>query len=622
MLNIPPKVRALYLQDSVRKYMQVYFPNGEADRLRNIHIAAESVQFTESICSEEYFRFGLAERSVLEFEFTDYPNMQGMVLQVYHEINIRSLTNQEIADIEAGTWDGEVIRYQDGSICYRIPFGEFIVDSCPVENDYNLRRKLKAYTPDYFNILNDFELCKLSVGLPAAGWTYRPLIVPLVMAQLASKSVQPLIDEGFTYQNIGYTGGNTFSFNGITVAVKNNSGQTLTFQMKSRSYASPYSSFEENSVRVIEYNKANIRDWLARLDSYLDSLDIDYSAGATVAGSVSVPITNASELRTLIGRQYQYYGGTEYSTGAQKDLFFDVLLPYVYYHTGTSGTPITDAVRLISFDIGNAGIMTYSRYGFFTAAGTIAAPDYTSGDVVFPRSYSLSVKNEATGATTSHSDSVTAMTRAYQYITPQNYPMRDKRLYFEPNGDEINISSWTDTFSIGKLLNDYLEARARFAAPARAGGAKIFQLQQQTQETVNPSSYAALSVDEHNGNLPGMVRFKAVSGTTETLVDFRFGNGLAVYDMSNNDIFKNLGMGQEEIKSFLISYFVPHLQTLALNAAGSDMMGMPWIEPGDYVEYVRPDGAAIDIYITRRQMTGPQMLQDQIEAVRIPTANE
>lgn len=622
MLSIPPKVRALYLQDSVRKYMQVYFPNGEADRLRNIHIAADSVKFTESICSEEHFRFGLAERSVLEFECTDYPNMQGMVLQVYHEINIRSLTNQEIAAIEAGTWDGEVIRYQDGSICYRIPLGEFIVDSCPVENDYNLRRALKAYTPDYFNVLNDFELCKLSVGLPAEGWTYRPLIVPLVMAQLASKGVQPLIDEGFTYQNIGYTGGNTFSFNGITVAVKNNSGQTLTFQMKSRSYASPYSSFEENSVRVIEYNKANIRDWLARLDSYLDSLDINYSEGATVAGSVSVPITNASDLRMLIGRQYQYYGGTEYATGAQKDLFYDVLMPYVYYHTGTSGTPITDTVRMIGFDVGSAGIMTYSRYGFFTAAGTKAAPDYTNGDVVFPRSYTLSVNNETTGVTTSHSDSVTAMTRAYQYITPQNYPMREKRLYFEPNGDEINVSSWTDTFSIGKLLNDYLEARARFAAPARTGAAKIFQLQQQTQETVNPSSYAALSVDEHNGNLTGLVRFKAVSGTTETLVDFRFGNGLAVYDMSNNDIFKNLGMEQEEIKSFLISYFVPHLQTLALNAAESDMMGMPWIEPGDYVEYVRPDGATIDIYITRRQMTGPQMLQDQVEAVRIPTANE
>lgn len=625
MLNIPPKVRALYLQDSIRKYMQVYFPNGEADRLRNIHIAAESVQFTESICSEEYFRFGLAERSVIEFECTDYPNMQGMVLQVYHEINIRSLTNQEIADIEAGTWDGEVIRYQDGSICYRISLGEFVVDSCPVENDYNLRRTLKAYTPDYFNVLNDFELCKLSVGLPATGWTYQPLIVPLVMAQLASKSAQPLIDEGFTYQNIGYSGGNNYLFTGIKVSVENNSGQKISFSMKSARRSSPYMAGEENAVHIVEYNKENVRTWLKNLDDYLATLDINYAAGATIEDSVTTQISGPEDLRMLIGRQYQYYNGVEYSTGAQKSLFYDVLLPYVYYKTGENGTgrtTLTEAIRIIDTANGASGYMAYSKYGFFAADGTMAWKDFTTGSVYFPRSYDLSVINETTGTTTTHSDTVNALTRAYMYITPQNYPMREKRLYFEPNGDELNISSWTDTFQIGKLLNDYLEARARFAAPARPGAARIFQLQQQAQETVDPSHYATLLVDEHNGELPGLVRFKAANGTKQTLVDFRFGNGLAVYDMSDNDVFVELGMSQAEIKAFLTTYFVPYVQNLALNAADAVMVGMPWVEPGDKVRFQRPDGTTVDIYLTRRQMRGPQMLQDQAEAVRTQTGND
>ena len=63
MLNIPDSVKALYKQDGVRKNFRAHFPGGELPDITNDNIVMESVKFTESICSQDVFKFGLAART-------------------------------------------------------------------------------------------------------------------------------------------------------------------------------------------------------------------------------------------------------------------------------------------------------------------------------------------------------------------------------------------------------------------------------------------------------------------------------------------------------------------------------------------------------------------------------
>jgi hypothetical protein len=75
MIEVPQEVQEILKSDSTHKEFVVHFPNGECPDITNGNIVSESVKFEESICSQQQFKYGLAEASALEFEFVDkfYP---------------------------------------------------------------------------------------------------------------------------------------------------------------------------------------------------------------------------------------------------------------------------------------------------------------------------------------------------------------------------------------------------------------------------------------------------------------------------------------------------------------------------------------------------------------------
>lgn len=91
MLNIPEEVKTLFSTDGVNKNFHVHFPNGETSDLNNENILSESVKFTESLCSQQYFKFGLAEASQIEFTAVGIPNILGAVIDCAMEIDCTSL---------------------------------------------------------------------------------------------------------------------------------------------------------------------------------------------------------------------------------------------------------------------------------------------------------------------------------------------------------------------------------------------------------------------------------------------------------------------------------------------------------------------------------------------------
>lgn len=90
MLNIPEEVKALFKTSDVRKNIRISFPNGEREDITNENLIAESVSFTESVCSQESLTFGLCESSVLEFETAGVENIKGMEIEAFIEIDVTS----------------------------------------------------------------------------------------------------------------------------------------------------------------------------------------------------------------------------------------------------------------------------------------------------------------------------------------------------------------------------------------------------------------------------------------------------------------------------------------------------------------------------------------------------
>ena len=145
MLNIPSSVKTLFQTDGIHKNFRVHFPNGEFGDITNDNVVQESVKFTESLCSQSTFKFGLAEASVLEFETVGIGNMYGMMIEASIEIDCSSLSAADKAAIAAGTWDG---TWSDD--VFGIPLGTFRVNSCPRDHQSMAHRQVTAYTISTF----------------------------------------------------------------------------------------------------------------------------------------------------------------------------------------------------------------------------------------------------------------------------------------------------------------------------------------------------------------------------------------------------------------------------------------------------------------------------------------
>jgi hypothetical protein len=108
MLNVPESVKALFKTDGVNKNFCVHFPNGEFPDINNGQIVRESLHFSESVCSQSTFKFGLAEASTLEFECVGIGNIYGMTIDASIGISLNSLSAADILAIEADPGDGSV----------------------------------------------------------------------------------------------------------------------------------------------------------------------------------------------------------------------------------------------------------------------------------------------------------------------------------------------------------------------------------------------------------------------------------------------------------------------------------------------------------------------------------
>lgn len=620
MLTIPTTITGLLHQESVPKNFRVIFPNGELPDLTNKDMIRESVRFTESICSREYFRFGLAEASVMEFETVGVPDMRGMTIQAFCEVCTSSLSAADIAAIQAGAWDGTLVLASASDIGYgyfRIPYGTFVVDSCPRNHEAVARRKVKAFSPNYFAAPTPFERTKLRCPIAAEGQVYLPDAGPLILSMLAHDSDAPLIAVGMTRTAQTANISNNYLVTGISVQVQNTDGETLEIHVKN--YKQTTTPTYTSPIIGVQYSLANLRAYMADIDEALEALNIDYSAPATIAGAVQVPISSAADVRKLLGRATQVYNGVTYGVTGDSNGLYDYIAPYYRYrHNG--GTPVQWVYDYLDYTEGDTQFVTFYP-GFFRSADGLSIVGF--GDIVFPSTVGIQITNQDTSAVTSKSFELADMPnsgsraiKCFNYDPPTPAPpLWDLQLRFEANGDVPGESNFVGVYSVAQLVNDYLELLASFASPARAGSTEIFRLSDSSPEDIQPGDYESFWWDEYTGEPIGIIRFSLADGSDTLVIDYTFGTGTAIYDMTGNELLKNSGMTLQQACDFLLQYLAPYLQGLALNTAEADVRGLPYVESGDCLDVTAADGSTFRVYLTRRELRGIRVLSDAMDAV-------
>ena len=209
-----------------------------------------------------------------------------------------------------------------------------------------------------------------------------------------------------------------------------------------------------------------------------------------------------------------------------------------------------------------------------------------------------------------------------QYTTPSGSAF-ETELKLEPTGSEKTNTSgapkhywFTDAVDINKLMTDYLEVSALFAAQNRTGGLKVFSLDNSVlKEQLSAGEYSEFWWDEYDVSPIGKIKYIHTKKEEEEETTYTFGSGQSVYDLTQNEFFKQFKKSKSEIETFLNTSFVPKLGVVSFTPIELTVgNGLPYIEAGDYVQATSEDGVDAKSFVLTHTISGIQHLTESIES--------
>lgn len=577
MLTIPDAIKALYLDDTsaeIRRNFRVHFPNGELPDINNDQIVQESVQMTESIMSQSTFKFGLAEAPQISFETVGVGNMLGMSIECSHEIETTSLSAADIAAIQAGTWDGELVLQQDSDLgfgFFRIPLGTFIVDSCPRNHGAMAHRRVTATAPTTvtnFGSAFSHEQWKMqhyyynmsTMEIDLAKWIYATAGAELFGVSVSSSTssfsstvqTRELLSKS---SGSGAQGGTlTLSLLVMNVNLPAGSVCSVDIPLIDSDFMDQYSAAWDDITSVFsEVDKDAFDAAIADVEQWGDSV--------TAWSRVDIDAFNISSLGTP---SKAYYPLSHGNSGA---------LMYSFENNNTGGTTIfvPVGVRLSRTPYNVPGhfaakstdidLYTVPTYTVYTFAGT--APVYS------------------------------AEPTASQKINSNTY------------------YGYADSVNFSDVLSGSFELNGMFALNARAGAYMPIMLDDSSPISIVPGQYSEMWYDEYDVLPIGTVvyDYTDTDGKNQTIT-YNFGSGLSVYEMTGNFILQNIPHTMADAETMITDYMIPNLPSVDFTPAEIDAKGMPWLEAGDALAVETEDGEIVITYMLERTLSGIQSLRD------------
>ena len=178
-----------------------------------------------------------------------------------------------------------------------------------------------------------------------------------------------------------------------------------------------------------------------------------------------------------------------------------------------------------------------------------------------------------------------------------------------------NVFSYVDALDKLKITNSMAELNALFGRVNRKGEAEFIRIDDSAPLAILPGEYMSLWWDEFEVEPIGTVRYGYEADGEQVKLDYNFGDGASLYDMSDNEAFRLAsGADQASVVFALDTDFVPHLDPINFVPIDFEMKGLPYLEAGDALAITAQDGTVVNSYALRIEISGVQALQMKIES--------
>ena len=587
MLEVSEELKKAFMADNVEKQYRITFPDGDHETITNEQIVANSVNFTESLCSKNTLKFGLCEANVFKCT-AECEDIKGCEIEVF------------------------IDAYYNGEV-YTVPYGGFTVESCKRQAGTKLRN-IEAYTVvigetyPITELEKEKRLCLFPINKPYKVDLLKTLI------SMGSCNIENFISNVFNeelktrnrtaffllkqenahmiklgvyfkihYLNISNeTSQNLFRF-------KYNINNSFDIQEEARNIA--------NKVCDIA-NAWTDKYGLTRLvidkDSMIDR--IIYDCNDTSAGNIVCNYLvnnldyNLCNIKVKPNNIYYpfmgdfNYNDDEYGVLSKERLYEELRLPsyeilitaelsrsgkVIDTYEETRGTAITNA------SIDNISIR--SIYGVNIILDRYLSDGYTDKTYVAPL---------------------------------DNIDMIFFESFCELNGlfAKAGRKNKLDLININSNF-------ARYPEENIFPSGDIYPVIGKNYQPLTTTSYKAADYEEYKTHKYGYVRVTYLATDNEKYsitveCDSNFDN---VYDMTRNEIFLSKIWTAEQVKQAIKTYFYPNIKDIEYNPANVSIKGLPFIEAGDLIK-VYADNGTFKTFVLRRTLKGEQVLTDTIDA--------
>lgn len=608
MLDISESVKDLFRGDFVRKDIRIHFPDGERPDIitKNIYGDGSSFTFTESICSQNNLKFGLAEASVLEFDTVNVDNIKGCRIEASYEV-VDQATNRTVS----------------------IPLGVFTVDSCKRQNDMR-RRRVVAYSGTKLEI-SPLTMAKLSI--------------PSLNDRSYFLDVDEILGQGGQHKE-NYTNTSSTEFSGDDAELL---FYNAFFSDLENNRYEVYAGFNSKSISVnmtgwnisggdnpsawyeiISHPELNVSAWDIALEGIKDRIDelkgILYYQSQTDRENLNaflqkceIMLENSVEIDVL-----QTYNRKKIRTKKHVQIKMD-------RNSGRikkSRYPIYNCLDIAGAE-GTLKFMSTDSIKFsIVRLGETADEDVYVYDI-----FAGSLRRNVLHKHARELRRYPMVVRPGQEITMPKVDLPCAEFVREQGEDDYyyctNIAQ-----NISKALDAIAEIQAGFLHVDRYGIMQVIGITKHfglypaenlypaeelypegTDETMTAADSLSVWYDDYEVQPYGAVRvnYKNESGNDEVLT-YRFNrSGRNVYYFKDNYIFKTSRWRPAAIRELIDDYFVPAVAGISYRPVEIEMKGIPYMEAGDVITVLTRTGG-VEAFVFRRILKGINTMRDSIEA--------
>lgn len=618
MINIPQEIKDILHQDTCPKNIRIHFPNGERTDICNDQIVMDSVSFKESLCSQNSFKFGLAESPIFECEVVGVSNIKGATIEVSCEIYCPNTVSGAVWRMDIQQW------------VYPIEYGSFRVQSCDRQSDL-IHRKIVCYS-----LLNGNEgmINPVTLNIITEGTTTNDAYTPDLM-KMAFANIPMNINLGFTTEtlSVSETAKTQMNFGSI-LKMGGRSFFRLIIDVGIHEYTIGSGGISEDDLvkisQSIKLTKAFANSLYEAIDAAVDAYPTEPWGREDLLTWTFTDNQRESTIITLdsiIGAMK--YGFVQSTKLAKQRVYGDV---WINIYKPTS-------LILSDIDMFYAkGIEPGAKLLLFS--GTSARVRLTQPpdpEVIAPTItwYDKTV-------TFKEDDPTISLSRIVPPVAMGASFDREVRKLFEGTLIERYVPK-LDNFDVYRVLDAALELIGCFMNIPRGGNAAIINIKQRfglepsntlypgeglkplavTGGSIVPSDYQTCWYDEHYILPFGaiLIAYK-VSGNVNTQQkvyitgynDTSDESTYQVYPLTDNMILQNRISTDEEMQTIagIIGGNIQGVTYMPVKLLGR---GLPYVEPGDTFEVFTSANDSVTTIVLSRTLKGEMVLTDEYVSV-------